>query len=133
MVKPDHGRLLDHRSSPALVLAGGGHAEQLSEDRPGHLGPASGAGGTGTETTDDEKLLLAFLQKTVLGGAVLEGAACANLVAFLLEGQVYSIALGFLLLMAILAGFPARGGMEEWLERAARQVQEIRDLSRLSR
>jgi hypothetical protein len=95
--------------------------------------PTSGAGNTGTETTDQEKLAIVFVQKTILGGAVLEGAAFANLVAFLLEGQIYSIALGVFLLVAILAGFPTRGGMEAWLERATRRVRESRDLAGLSR
>ena len=52
--------------------------------------------------TDEGKLLAVYQSKTILGAAILEGGAFANLVAYLLEGQVYSIVLAVLFMLGIL-------------------------------
>lgn len=95
--------------------------------------PKGRLAGAASLESDDEKLAAVFLQKTIIAGAVLEGAAFANLVAFMLEGQIYSLGLGLLLLLGILMGFPTRGGMEHWIERGLQRLRETRDLSGLMR
>ncbi len=81
--------------------------------------------------TDEGKLLQVYLSKTIIGAAILEGGAFANLVAFMLEGQIYSIVLAVLLLLGILAAFPTRTGLTEWVESHLRRVQEFRSTKRL--
>lgn len=75
--------------------------------------------------TDEGKLMQVFLTKTIVGSAFLEGGAFANLIAFMLEGQIYSIVLSVLLLLGILAGFPTRSGLSEWLETQSRRLREM--------
>ncbi len=81
-----------------------------------------------TPDTNEGKLLQLFLTKTIIGAALLEGGAFGNLVAFMIEGQIYSIILAVLFLLGILIGFPTRRGLAEWLETQLRRVQEIHDL-----
>ncbi|MHB8973946.1 MAG: hypothetical protein ACYC3X_27325 [Pirellulaceae bacterium] len=53
------------------------------------------------------------------------------MMAFLQEGQSYSLILGLFLLAGILAEVPTRRSLDSWLERQQRQIQEIRDLAGL--
>jgi hypothetical protein len=78
--------------------------------------------------TEEGKLLSVYLTQTIFGSAILEGAAFLNLVAFLQEGQLYSLILGLLLLAGLLAGVPTLHSLESWLERQLRRMQESRDL-----
>jgi hypothetical protein len=80
--------------------------------------------GAAIPDTDEGKLLQLFQVKTIVGAALLEGAAFGNLVAFLLEGQVYSLALAVLFALGILVGFPTRSGLSEWLETQQRRLNE---------
>ena len=63
--------------------------------------------------TDEGKLLAVYQSKTILGAAILEGGAFANLVAYLLEGQIYSIVLAVLFMLGILAAFPTSRGLHD--------------------
>ena len=78
--------------------------------------------------TDEGKLVVAHQTKTIIGSALLEGAAFFCLLAYMMEGQIYTIALSVALMLAILAGFPTRGGVDSWIERQIRRVKEIRDM-----
>ncbi len=80
-------------------------------------------------TDDDEfRLLAVFQTRTIIAGAILEGTALMNLVAFLLEGQAYSFVLALLCLAGILAGFPTQHAVTGWLEHQLRRVREMRDM-----
>ncbi len=78
--------------------------------------------------TEEGPLMQLFLTKTIIGAAILEGGALGNLVAYMIEGQIYSLALAVLGIIGILAAFPTRRILDEWLERHMRRVQEMRDL-----
>ena len=80
--------------------------------------------------TDEGKLAAVFMTKTILGSAMLEGAAFGNLVAYMLDGQVYSLVLGIVFMLAILVTFPTRDGLEQWIDQQMRRVKEIRDMPR---
>ena len=82
------------------------------------------------ELSTEVQLLGVFFMKTIIGGALLEGAAFANLVAFMLEGQVYSILLVAVLLASMTIAFPTRGGLNDWLEDQARRINEARLFSK---
>ncbi len=79
-------------------------------------------------TTDRERLTAVFLTKTIVASALLEGGAFGNLVAFMLEGQWYSLVLGVVLGLAIAAGMPSRQGVQNWVDRQLRLVEELRGL-----
>jgi hypothetical protein len=78
--------------------------------------------------TDEGKLLQLFLTKVIIGSALLEGGAFGCLIAFLLEGQIYTLVLAVILVAGILMGFPTRGSVTEWLETQLRRVQEGRSM-----
>ncbi len=78
--------------------------------------------------TDEGKLMQLLTTKTIIGAAIVEGGAFGNLVAYMLEGQSYSIVLAVLGIVAILAAFPTRHGIDDWLQRQLRRVKEMRDL-----
>ncbi len=75
-------------------------------------------------STDEGKLLQLFQTKTIVGAAILEGAAFGNLVAFLLEGQVYTLVIAVLFALGILVSFPTRNGLAEWLDNQLRRMKE---------
>jgi peptidoglycan/LPS O-acetylase OafA/YrhL len=91
-----------------------------ASNQPGYLPPSN----------EREKLLSVYLSKTIIGAALLEGGAFANLVAYLLEGQWYSLIFGIALALAIAAGMPTKTGVESWVDRQLRQVEEIRSMPR---
>jgi hypothetical protein len=109
---------------PRLIVRGGLRRIARSES------PSSrGRSGPGSAASDDrEQLQGLFSAKTIASGAILEGAGFANLVAYLLEGQAYSLALAAILVLGILAATPTRGALEDWLDQACRRVVEIRDM-----
>ena len=78
---------------------------------------------------DEGKLHQVYLVKTIIGAALLEGGAFAALMAFLLEGQVYSVVLAGLLLLGIAFSFPTRTRLTDWLEQELRHVQEFRKMN----
>jgi hypothetical protein len=58
--------------------------------------------------------------------ALLEGAAFGLLVAYLLEGRLWTALLALLFLPVILAHFPTRAGVEAWVERQRSLAQQER-------
>ncbi len=71
-----------------------------------------------------------FVTRTIVGSALLEGGALANLIAYMLEGQWFSLVLGIVLALGIAAGVPTRDGVESWVERQLRRLDEIRSMPR---
>jgi hypothetical protein len=88
--------------------------------RPGYTPPA----------TDREKLKSVFLSKTIVASALLEGGAFANLVAYMLEGQWFSLVFGIVLALGIAAGIPTHAGVESWVDQQLRRVEELRSMPR---
>ena len=79
--------------------------------------------------SETEQLLAVYQTKAITSGAILEGAALGNLTAFLIEGHSYSLAIGLLLMLGILASFPTRQGVEDWLEQQRQHVREVRSMA----
>ena len=86
---------------------------------------------TNMPDSEQAKLLMLLNTTTIVGAALLEGAAFANLVAFMLEGQVYSLILAALMLVGILLAIPTRRRVEDWLEVQSRRIQEFRQMAGL--
>ncbi|HYG77294.1 MAG TPA: hypothetical protein VEK08_19975 [Planctomycetota bacterium] len=66
------------------------------------------------------QLLVAYRTRTILGAAMLEGAAFFSLIAWMLERQSYSILTAGVLLSALIAGMPTRAKLNTWLAAADR-------------
>lgn len=65
---------------------------------------------------DLNSLLDAYQTKTIVALAILEGAAFLNIVACILEHQWWSLAVAGGLVFWMLARFPSRGMIEQWIE-----------------
>ena len=77
---------------------------------------------------------MAALQlRTIIGCALLEGAAFANAYAFMVERQVASLAIVLALILMIASHFPLRFWLDGWLERQKRWLDEERSLETVDR
>jgi hypothetical protein len=71
---------------------------------------------------------LAFQTKTIVGGALLEGAALLALVALMLEYHVASLIVAAVMLAGILSHLPTVEGTRDWVEQRLRRLDEMRSL-----
>ncbi|NQT36804.1 MAG: hypothetical protein HQ581_04910 [Planctomycetes bacterium] len=69
------------------------------------------------KTGDAGKLCCVFMTKTVVGAALLEGAAFFSLIAYLAEGATLSLAMAAGLIIAVALHFPTLGRAVGWIER----------------
>jgi hypothetical protein len=76
------------------------------------------------------RLAEVYLTKTIVGSALLEGAAFANLVAYLLTGRTFSAAISALLLVGILLGFPTGDRVAAWVDGQQRLIEEEEGLAK---
>lgn len=60
----------------------------------------------------------------IIGLALYEGAAFFNLVAYMLEGQMYSLAVAVVLIAAIVMSLPTVGGVQDWIDARSRREEE---------
>lgn len=60
----------------------------------------------------------------IVGAAVFEGGAFFNLMAYMLEGQIVSVAIAGVLMLFILLLFPTVGRVQEWLTNRERREKE---------
>ena len=74
-------------------------------------------------TTDAGRFMTVYITQHIIKSALLEGAAFFNLIIFLIEGNPLSLLIGLLLAGALLAGFPTRDRIENWL---ADQIERMR-------
>ncbi len=68
---------------------------------------------------------------TIIAGALLEGPTFANLYAYMQEQQIYSLIIGGILLLGMIALFPPRSRIENWLNNQLRLLDEERSLASL--
>jgi hypothetical protein len=71
----------------------------------------------------DQQLYGLYLSKTIIGLALLEGAAFFNLIALMVEHNWWSLAIVGGLVLWMLALFPTRTRVSHWVE--ARQMQSL--------
>lgn len=57
-----------------------------------------------------------YVTRLIIGYAVLEGAAFFNLIAYLLEGNWWSLAIAAALVALMLAAYPTRARIRQWVE-----------------
>jgi hypothetical protein len=79
--------------------------------------------------SDAGKLAAVYQMKTIVGGAILEGAAFFALVAYMIEGHIMSLAVAGVLLLGVLSFFPTTGRVADWVQEQQRLVEEHRQLS----
>jgi hypothetical protein len=75
---------------------------------------------------DVGKLCILYQVRLILGAALAEGAAFFLLIAYLMEGQIISLAAAGVMLALVLARFPIRSGLEGWLSDQQEQLRQER-------
>jgi hypothetical protein len=86
---------------------------------------AAGMPGSGEPVVDDNQLAALFLKEKIIANALLEGACFALLVAFMLEGQAYTLGLAVLLVIGLAAGFPTQSSLDNWLQDKRRMLRDM--------
>lgn len=80
-----------------------------------------------SRVSGDLKMLLGLRQTSlIITLALFEGPAFVGCVAFLIERQVYALAVPILALVGMAMHFPTENSLRDWLERHGRQVLELR-------
>jgi hypothetical protein len=78
----------------------------------------------------DVALLAGIYQtKLIIAAAMIEGAAFLNLVAYLLDGHVWTLAAAAVLLFILLMQFPTTGRVETWVSDELESLQQLRGFS----
>jgi hypothetical protein len=89
------------------------------------VSPLVVASGRRRLASDDAKALAGlYTNRTILAAALLEGAAFAAGVAYLVEGRVAILVVGALLAAAVASHFPTASGMAGWIEDQRRRLRE---------
>jgi len=90
--------------------------------------PARPQPGAQVPETDSGRLAVLFMNKTLIGSAILEAAAFANVFAFWTDGEWYNFGIAVAMLAGILIAFPTHSGVSSWIDRQTRLVREERNL-----
>jgi hypothetical protein len=90
---------------------------------------ASRAPGPPVPPTDEAKLVTVYQTKMIIGSALLEGGAFANLLGAMLSGHMVSWILSAVLWLGMIIDFPTRGRVERWVESKLAWIRDERRLS----
>ncbi|MDH3719329.1 MAG: hypothetical protein OES79_14515 [Planctomycetota bacterium] len=82
-----------------------------------------------TGSSDVGLLAGVYQTRLIIAAAIIEGAAFLNLVAYLLEGHVWTLAATVVLLFILLMQFPTTGRVENWVSDELESVQQLRGFS----
>jgi hypothetical protein len=88
-------------------------------------GPAAGAAAPG-QAADAGRLLAVFRAVTIVQTALPEAAAIFNILAYLLEGEVWSLAIAAGLVLWMALSLPTRGRVMQWLDRQMEALEQLR-------
>jgi hypothetical protein len=71
-------------------------------------------------------LVAIYHARVIIFGALLEGAAFFNLIAYMIEHQMLSLVVAGCLLLMMLSQFPTPSRFENWIESEQRTIDELR-------
>ena len=91
--------------------------------------PGTNRGRMPVPTTDEEKLLLLYQMKMIIGSALLEGGAFANLVGCLTTGHIASWVMSGILWLGLMVDFPTKLSVERWVESKLAWISDERRLT----
>jgi len=83
-----------------------------------------------SELGDVGKLFSIHQTKTIVSGAILEGAAFLGVIAYMFGGSLIVLGMSVLLVGAILILFPSVPSVMEWIEEQMRLIEEEKNLAR---
>ena len=71
-----------------------------------------------------------YQTRVIIAGALLEGAAFFNTIAYLLEGQMLTLLVTIALILAILSQFPTAARVENWVVNQREIIEQMRSQDR---
>jgi hypothetical protein len=80
--------------------------------------------------TDEGRLAALYQTQLIIGSALLDGGAFANLVACMMTGHLVSWIMTGILWLGLVIDFPTRLGVERWIEDKLAWIRDERNLSR---
>jgi hypothetical protein len=88
---------------------------------------ATGSSGSPAPTADAAMSWWPYFQtRLIIRCALLEGPALFQFIAYIMEGQIGSLAIGVALMIGLLAQFPTQAAVERWIEVLRQLVEEGR-------
>jgi hypothetical protein len=85
---------------------------------------------SGAEGGDLMPLVKLYTTKTIIGGALLEGATFLLLVSYLVEGQTLNLVMAMAMIVAIAMHFPTRSRVAAWIESKSDRIDQQRQFVR---
>ncbi len=82
-------------------------------------------------TGDAGKLTYVFMNRTIIAGALIEGATFFTLIAHMLEGTTLSLIVAAMLIASLLLHFPTRSRLVGWIEDQLVLIEQERQLTDL--
>src|SRR5262249_15847899 len=82
--------------------------------------------GEGQPSDDVWRWWTLYQTRMLIRAAPVEGAAFLNLIAFLVEGQAFSLGIALGLLLVLILQFPTRDGVERWIETQRERIAQER-------
>jgi hypothetical protein len=86
--------------------------------------PVAGEQRSGME--DARSLCVLYQSQMIIGAAMLEGAIFFNLIAYMMEGDPFSLGVALALLLALIWRIPTRNGVENFLVEQGELLQQER-------
>ena len=80
-------------------------------------------------TGDPGKLASLFMIRTIVAGAMIEGATFFTLIAHMIEGTTLSLIVAVALIAGLLLHFPTRSRLVGWIEDQLVQIEQERQLT----
>ena len=82
------------------------------------------------QTGDAGQLSVVFQTRTIVAGALLEGAAFFALISYMLGRSPLALILAVFLILGVAAHFPTRSGVIHWIDEQLRLVERERQFGR---
>jgi membrane protein YdbS with pleckstrin-like domain len=84
------------------------------------------ARGPGNDLTDTSSLLPLYQTRNIIACALLEGAAFFGCITYIVEGQVFALAIPAVVLALMVLTFPTRDRVSQWVEEQQRRINDLR-------
>jgi hypothetical protein len=105
---------ITNRGCAEIARGRGGATDSASDAADGDLMP----------------LLKLYTAKTIVGGALLEGATFVLLISYLVEGQTLNLVVAMAIIVAIAMHFPTRVSVAAWIESKSDRIDQQRRFGR---
>lgn len=79
------------------------------------------------DETDNHSLAKLFLNRMIIGSALIEGAAFFCAIAFMIEGKAPAFIVALIGVVALMLRIPSRAGIESWIDEQRGPLREAKN------